>query len=303
MSDNWTSEQNRRPPAASESPTASDESTILAAWQQGRGAWPQLTVPLGAFREQAGLPRMRPRAELHAADLYLACGCAHGDRLALQIIDEVIFRRIPTLISRLRPTETFAEEVAQQVRLRLLVADGEGRPRIGLYSGSGPLLAFVRITAVRTAINLRSARGEAAGVQLPDEDHGRQQLAGGELDPELRYLKERYRSDFEAALAGVFAALPSKQRNLLRLRFIGGLTDQQIGAALGVHQTTATRWMAAARAAVLDGVREHLKERLHITSSEFESLLTLVHSQLEVDLPAVLHAAADSRERNSGGGL
>jgi len=78
--------------------------------------------------------------------------------------------------------------------------------------------------------------------------------------------------------------LTAEQRNLLRLHFLDGLNIEKIGAVMQVHRATVARWIAAAREEILENVRRDLNQRLRLEPSEFESLVNLVRSQLQVSI-------------------
>ena len=92
---------------------------------------------------------------------------------------------------------------------------------------------------------------ERARKQLPLDERDEDWERIAPPSPELRYLQERHREDFAGALKDAFLLLSSKQRNILRLRHLQGLTDERIGALYRVHQSTVTRWMAALHAELL----------------------------------------------------
>jgi RNA polymerase sigma-70 factor (ECF subfamily) len=181
------------------------------------------------------------------------------------------------MIARLSLTAAQVEEVQQLLRERLFMAAPGGSPKIASYSGRSALQAWLRVVALRTALNLQRGKSRWTG------EAGLEALAAG-ADVELDHLRARYQEEFSRALRDAFSELTSKQRNLLRLRFMEGLTDEKIGRLFGVHQTTATRWIAAARDAVFAETRRLLSERLRLSTGEFESLILAVRSQLDVSL-------------------
>jgi RNA polymerase sigma-70 factor (ECF subfamily) len=107
-------------------------------------------------------------------------------------------------------------------------------------------------------------------------------------DPELELVKRRHSEDFEAAFRDALAALAPRQRNVLRLHFVDGLTIAAIGAVHRVHRATAARWLAGARADVLERTRSALRARLRLTPTEVDSLVAVVQSRLDVNLRALL---------------
>src|SRR5581483_4498624 len=99
-------------------------------------------------------------AAVAGSDLYLACACARGVPAALAALDRAVLLRVPAFICRVSTDAAFADEVRQQLRERLLVAPPGGAPKIAEYGGAGALHAWVRVAALRTALNLRRNRDD-----------------------------------------------------------------------------------------------------------------------------------------------
>jgi RNA polymerase sigma-70 factor (ECF subfamily) len=249
-----------------------------AAYDRGRAAWPGVTVDTGRFA--AHVARLSDDGELHE-DLYLACACAAGDAAALQVFERQILGEVGRFVRRIDPSPELAEEVRQALRERLLVARPGELPRIADYSGRGPLGAWVRVAAVRLAIDLRRKRGEAP---LPVDEAA----PAGELDPEAALLRARHQDDYQAALREALATLSVRERNLVRMHFVDGMTVERIGVVYQVHKGTASRWIQAVRQKLLDETYRGLGARLRLSPSELVSLTAMMQSQLHVSLSGLL---------------
>lgn len=257
-----------------------DEDTLAGILADARAAWPGVVVDDAPFIRHLAL-RVRDGRTLSAlktGDLYLACACADGQRAALDAFEHAYLAQLPSFLGRIDRSTPFVEEVRQLVRERLFVGPSA---KIADYSGHGALAAWVRVIAVRTALALRRGDGRSE-----PEDEARALAATP--DPELDYIKMRYRAPFEAALRDALAALDKKDRTFLRLHFVDGLGIDRIGALYQVHRATAARWIATAREALFDRARALLTERLHLRPDEFESLANVMRSQLEVSLHGLL---------------
>ncbi|HEU5059474.1 MAG TPA: sigma factor-like helix-turn-helix DNA-binding protein [Kofleriaceae bacterium] len=263
---------------------------IEQMWHDARAAWPGVDValePFAAFIERHLAPLADPDQvlpSLFAADLYLACACAAGDRAALKTFEDQVLPQADAALRRVDPSPTFADEVRQILRQKLFVGDGESAPKIGDYAGRGPLATWVRVAAVRTALNLRgSGRRE-----MPMTSSQVAALAPAVDDAGLKYLKGRFADEFEASLARACGQLSERDRTILRLRYADDLNIDQIGALYGVHRATVARWIGRIRDEVYEGTRKDLIGRLKLDDSDFEALLRLAHSQIDVSLSAVL---------------
>ncbi len=111
---------------------------------------------------------------------------------------------------------------------------------------------------------------------------------GGDLHPEDALMKERYRGDFQRALAEALERLPDRDRLLLKLHLVNGVSVEKVGQMFSVSQPTASRWLAAAREAVREDMKKTLGARLGTTSGEVSSLAGMVASQLELSISMVL---------------
>jgi len=184
----------------------------------------------------------------------------------------------------MRASNSFIEEVAQRLRQKLLVGGPDGHPKIQAYVARGPLSSWLRAAALREALNL--LEGERDDAPLDGAALGR--LPAGGSDPELDLIRRRYAPQFKSALDESLRGLPAKERNLLRLYFVQGLTVEEIGRMEGTHKSTISRWLSKARAAVLEDVRTRLGATLKLSPPELDSLIGALQSQLHVSLHRAL---------------
>jgi len=287
-------------------PCAGDARAQLEAWPElertlerlvsdARAAWPELAIDdarLLAYLAERLPPdadAARALARVHAPDLLLAAACADGDESALAELERQFMPEIAAYVARLDSSPSFADDVRQALRHRLLVSEGGARPKIASYTGAGPLGAWLRVAAVRTARNLLRARKP----EVPLDDTGRVQLRSERPDPELDYLKTRYARDLEQAFSQTLASLGAKERNILSLYFLDGMSSTAIGALYRVHQATVRRWIEKLREAIVKETQRRLRERISVGPGELESLMLLVQSRLEVSISRVLRGGGD----------
>jgi RNA polymerase sigma-70 factor (ECF subfamily) len=192
--------------------------------------------------------------------------------------------RVPALVRRIDASPQFADDVAQDMRNALLVPEGGAGRRIAEYSGRGALSNWIRVVAVRTALRVRQAQ-RRDDVPL---DTTTSRAAVGVVDPELDYLKFRYRRAYEEALEAALAALPDRDALMVKLHYVDGLNIDRIGGLFGMHRSTVARWRTRVRHTLLASTREQLRRCLPVSGSEFESLLALVKSQLAFSIRTAL---------------
>jgi RNA polymerase sigma-70 factor (ECF subfamily) len=248
-------------------------------------AWPDLRLSAPRFihcvaeRLPAAEEIGRALSDVRAADLYLACACSLGVKGAVEQLEAAHFATIGVFLRHVDSSATFADEVRQLLRLKLFVIEAGGEaPRIAGYSGRGPLSNWVGVAAQRTGLSLLRSEKKHAHA----DDALAEAIPAGE-DPELDYLRTRYRADFRAAFHAAIATLTQQERMILRL-FLSGLSQEKIGALHRINQATASRWIAKAREAIADEVQRYLYERLNLTTSEVHSLARLIGSNLDFSL-------------------
>ncbi len=255
---------------------------VLAILARGRAVWPEVALDESAVTAYvAALPAVP--SVTHSADLLLACACGRGDPAAIARFDALFVSAVPAQVRHLGTGAEFEDEVQQQVRVRLLLGEPGASPRICGYAGLGPLGGWVRAAAVRVALDLRrhrkvGPRSPAAGDEWLVAEH----------DPELAFLKAHHREVFATALREALAGLSERDRTVLRLHVCAGLSAVRIGLVLDVNHATVSRWLQAARASIFAETRRRLTARLRLGPGEFESLVRLVESQLDVSMARVL---------------
>lgn len=259
---------------------------IAALLREAQAAWPTLQLPPEQFYAYLAQRVSAPAdlVALRAADLYLACGCAGGHPEALRLFEREVLGEVPQALRAQQLPPALVDEVSQQLRARLLLAEPGAAPKIVDYSGRGTLKGWVRVSAVRAGRDLlrrqtaRSGAEQAAGADAPPIAR----------EPEDAYARERYQEGFRAALAAALAALPAAQRELLELHFLDGLKLDEIAQRQGVNKSTISRRIAAACDAVFAAAQTEMERHLGLRPGEFESLAGVLRSQLHLSLSRVL---------------
>jgi RNA polymerase sigma-70 factor (ECF subfamily) len=231
-------------------------------------------------------------ANVYASDLLLACACARGNERALAAFEARYFDEIDRVLDE-RSFAGSVDDLQQLLREKLFVG-GRGRaPAIADYAGRGGLRNWFRMAVVRTVINLETR----APKDGPGSDDELARLPWDGLDPELGYLKARYRVELEAAFVRALERLERRERNLLRYTLVDQLTVSEVATIYGVHASTMARWLAEARTTLLERLKGVLTSDLQLSAAEFDSLLRLVRSRIEVTLLPLEQATPPPRRR------
>jgi RNA polymerase sigma-70 factor (ECF subfamily) len=265
-------------------------SDLLAACARGHATFPQLPLEDATFAAHLGRvvavseSGLDPLDTLAVEDLYLACACLAGLPRAAATFEARHGATIRGAIGRI-VAESDADEAQQQLVQSLMVGSEVSPAKIGTYAGKAPLDRWVGVSAQRAALMwLRENRAEARARDAAANEAALITIP----HPEIAYMKERYRGEFEAALGEALKRLPDRDRVLLRLHLVNSVSVEKIGKMYSVSQPTASRWLAAARERLLDDIKQALGARLGTSSGELASLAGMVASRLDLSLSALL---------------
>jgi RNA polymerase sigma-70 factor (ECF subfamily) len=278
-------------PAPTEALTGALEQAVVL----GRAAWPKIPLDPREFAfhigfvlddeaARSGDSAAAAVAAMHVVDLFLACAAAAGLPTALLELEARYIKPLPFILGGVGTLPGDVDAVCSSLRDKLLVPDGDHPPRIATYGGRGPLAAWVAIAAQRTAISLD--RQESALRRA--HDRAMTEAMAVDLNPELRHMKARYKDAVEVAFRDALTDLSDRDRAILRLGLVGGLSLDAIGSAYSVNASTVSRWLAKIRKTILDRSLALLRERLSLTEPEAVSIARLVTSQIDVSVVRLL---------------
>jgi RNA polymerase sigma-70 factor, ECF subfamily len=260
------------------------EALLRDCVREARQRWPELGVTDAEFIGYVGARVGAGKAPIpaHAADLLLACACSRGELQAIEAFDQLYGPVIDRVLMHRKAAPHLADDARQILRERLLVGDAAAnvQPKITAYRGTGPLASWVATSAATTLLMLR----RSANRRREQAEDSRVAPAGAPLDPELEYLRQRYKVQLEEAIIHALGGLGERDRTLLRLHLAQRMSIDALGEKYSVNRATAARWLAAARRALLSGARERLRARLRLSDSECDSLIGLVDGGLDVSI-------------------
>lgn len=241
--------------------------------------WP-LAARLGFSRagfEAALEPLLVEGETLELEGLTLAAACLARLAPALRELDEALLPDVRATLLR-RAGAAQVDDVLQQTRVKLLLAE---RPALSQYRGRGPLQGFVRTVAVNLLANVlertRPTEGDEALATLPDT-----------AELEAGVLRADQQQHFKEAFRAAVASLTPRQRALLRLSLVDGLTLDEIAPIHGMHRSSVARWLAEARERLAEQTRLELGSRLCLEGEALESLLRSVQARFDLSLMSAL---------------
>ncbi len=137
-----------------------------------------------------------------------------------------------------------ADDVAQEALVRAVT-------RHWLFVGRGSVGGWMTRIALNLAKNRRrdqARRGQIAAAALPVELIARGALAGANVAQDDAVIEAAERHTLLAAVA----ALSERQRDVVRLRAIGGLDFKAVGETLGISEENARVTFAQAKKKLMD---------------------------------------------------
>ncbi len=225
-------------------------------------------------------------ARLRFADLLLAEGCAKGDAKALAELERSVIPKVKQAIARIDGAAAFVDEALQAVRERLFTRLDGAEPRVRQYTGEGPLANWARVAAMRIALNVKRAQQPAG-----EKDDGGASALEEPLpaaSPELALMRATLADKFKVALQDALATLTPRDRNLLRLHFVDGLSLEALGTMVGAHKSTISRRLQKLQEVLVAESRAALQRRYGIRARELSSAMKLFSQQVHVSVRGVL---------------
>ncbi len=256
--------------------TAVDRTALAAHLAAARAAWPSLRWDdrdyLAWLTAVASADMIARLPTLPAGEVVLCWAASRGDPEAHRLFESHYMPEVEPALRRFAGGPGLVDEVAQRVRIKLLVAAPDQPTAIASYAFGGSLKGLVRVAAVREALTLQRGQRPVAPLDELDDE-------AGELDPQLRALKVRHAADFQRAFTAAVAALSARDRQLLRLHLSMGASIDDLARIHGTHRATAARWLNAAREALAAETRRQLQVMLGLGEADLTSLLRLVRTE------------------------
>ena len=254
--------------------------------------WPGLSISAEQFvaylaeRLPGDVPALELLGSINASDLYIACACTFVDPQALRRFESFYISEPDRIHAEFGSKVLDRDDFRQVVWERILVSAENEQPRIASYKGRGRLAGWLRMAARRTLLNAIRDAGRKP-VELAEDDLLSRMLSETD-DARLALDKAQHREWFKEAFAEALASLQAQERNLLRYRFVEGLSMQEAARILGIHRVSTSRQLARIRQHLLEAVRKNFARRMGESDQELVKALAEVQSHLDLSLSRLL---------------
>lgn len=227
----------------------------------------------------------RPR---QPGDALLACALLtpRTQAKALAVALERLRPEFGVVLGKMSIAAAHHEGLLRRSLEHLLVEEGHARRKLLSYAGEGALAHFVATTAARLfAMEQRSE----ASRQAREQAFG-PAVAPGPASAERQLARKQQAQLFERAFTAALDTLSTKDRALLRLNLVEGVTQEKLAQAHGVSRNTMMRWLLDARAALAAATRAGLAQDV-TDDSAVDPLLRSLASDVDVSLDRLLREA------------
>jgi len=256
------------------------EQAIKQAYVLGGQRWPAITrLPWDRFVEHVRRLGVSAAAlDTHGSDLYLALACGLGDGAGMRHLTTAYFSSLERHLARAGFSREDAEESLQQMLVHLCTGES---PRILGYAGRASLLAWLRVAAMRHALD-EVKRPQAVNSQ--DNDELLAMIVDGGESPERKTMVAAIQPAVQSALVDAMGILSSRDRTLLHMFFSEGMNIEEIGQIYGIHRATVARQLKEIRERMLAHVRAKVETTLGANPEDVDSLVYAVRSQIQISL-------------------
>jgi RNA polymerase sigma-70 factor len=230
------------------------ELAATAAAQAGE-TWPGVRVDAaGLATHLAALWPEGVPPRLALGDLGLAFAALQGDAAAVREVSRLVEKAVRLQAAHLGLDASGRRELEVDVLPKLLVADpaqGATAASLAGFRGRGSLGAYLGVAVAHLAVDGHRAvarRKEAPASVLenllaPGGGHANPPAT----TPESMVARAQISDSVKACLQEALSTLAHRDRVLLKLAYVQGLTSEQLGRIYSVDRATASRWLSGAR--------------------------------------------------------
>jgi RNA polymerase sigma-70 factor, ECF subfamily len=196
--------------------------------------------------------RIKALALIHHEDLFLAMGCSRQNRIAWEHFADEYIPLLRKFSTQACGDSVEGEDLAQEITVKMLK---EGN-RLAGYNGRGSLAGWLRAAVAHAAVDrFRRARRL---VSLEDSSHNG--APADWMDPRKKDSEaapdSRWGPIVSNAVSESISMLAARDRLVLGLYYLRGISLLAIGRQFGIHEATVSRW--------LDRIRRDIRKHLEI---------------------------------------
>jgi RNA polymerase sigma-70 factor len=265
-----------------------------SAWQVSRASfasalWKSFERRFGTdTRTLARAEAVRFLDSIHAADLALAIGCRDGDADAWRHLVATYRAPVDAFARAVLGKSSRASEIADSLWADLYGlrgSNGDRRSPLDHYGGRSSLMSWMRAVVTRLeADQWRASRRMEPLDEARDGNSGLLTDGSAAHDPD----RARMIGALERSLSGAVNALSPDDRLRLSYYYVQDLTLAQTATLLGEHESSASRNLARARAAIRECVTRTLRREYRFSDDQIDQCFEYATGDWPFDLGRML---------------
>ncbi len=243
-------------------------------------------------------------------DLFLAVACARGDRIAWEHFADQYLPLLKRFAAQACRNCDAGEDLAHELVTVLLgeshaatqtagqgdepePASGVSKGKLQSYNGRGSLAGWLRAAVTHAAIDrFRRARKQVSLDEL-EENAGLPCAPNpGLANAAEERLDARWGPVLAACVRKEIERLSARDRLILGLYHLEGISLKAIGLRFGAHEATVSRWLERARREIRKHVERELRQVHGLNARELGSLWRWVAESADLMLESALKPAS-----------
>ncbi len=271
---------------------------IVEAFERCQRRYPTIQLSLEVFQARVNdvLSRIcsveeqsQASTRIHYEDLFLATACSRDDRIAWEYFADDYMPIIRRFAAQACGDSVEAEDLAQEVTAKML----REKNRLAGYNGNGSLAGWLRVAVSHAAVDrFRRRRGQVSLDEL--QESGMQAGLSNGTKEDGEDLDSRWGPVVSGIANETISGLPARDRLLLGLHYLRGLSLKTIGRQFGVHEATASRWLERLRREIRKRVEHELRKKYGLRTGEIQSLWRFI------SIPSVVDPIAEASSLATG---
>jgi RNA polymerase sigma-70 factor, ECF subfamily len=240
--------------------------------------------------------RIKGLGLIHCEDLFLAMGCSRQDRVAWEHFADEYIPLLRDFSTRSCGDSSEGEDLAQEITVKMLK---EGN-RLAGYNGRGSLGGWLRAAVAHAAVDrFRRARRL---VSLDDSSHSElpaESIDSAE-DDRQEALDSRWGPIISNAVSEIISRLPARDRLVLGLYYLRGISLIAIGRQFMMHEATVSRWLKRLRLYIRKQLEMDLRKKHGLRADDISSLWKFISISAVADpIAAAVPPAADTAKNGN----
>lgn len=236
-------------------------------------------------------PRSELLDRLHHEDLFLAIACCCNDRIAWEYFSSDYIPMLRRFASKACGNVDDGEDLSQEIITNML----NERKRLAGYGGRSSLAGWLRVVVSHAAIDHFRRTNKQVSLEELQQNEGDAGFAVPSNNEDLEQQDARWGPVVSSIVNETISNLPARDRLVLGLYYLNGVSLKVIGNQFGIHEATMSRWLDRLRRDMRARVEQELRKKHGLRTNEIR---TVFH---KISLESVVAPIAESLSQLKAG--